>query len=123
MSVFKEEAHFLDSLEKRQKRIWDDSCDLGILRKDLHEAEVVRLREVINTLLKLPGSKITWRAEQPAQQRHYYLVILWGLTHNAPNEYDGTTYNVLYYKGKKKEFFSISKEAVLVTAPKDFEKE
>lgn len=71
-----------------------------------------RLREIINTLLELPGSKIVWREDKPAIQRHYRLVIMWG--RYDEKKYDATVYELLYFNGRRKEFISISAKHQLV---------
>lgn len=111
MGVFKEELHFLTNLEKEQERIWEDSADVGIYTKDI---DMDRMREVITTLLELPGSEVEWKQKAHGwNQRTYNLIIMWGC--NSPNIYDATQIKVNWYKDKKKEFFSIDSRAVLTT--------
>lgn len=105
MGVFKEQANFLLELEKRQKQIWNDSCDLGIEKSYLSDDELNRLRDTIELLLDLPGSKVSWRADSPACQRLYQLVIMWG--RNDDGKFDATIFKILYFKDNRKEFFSI----------------
>lgn len=104
MGMFKEEAYFLEDLEKRQTRIYDDACDLGVEFKDL---DVDRLREVIKDLLDLPGSKLVYGTDLCGTQRQYKLFIAWGQDEEIAN---GTEYEVLYVKDTKyhKEFVSVS---------------
>lgn len=104
MGMFKEEAKFLEFLAKKQQRIWGSSCDMGILKSDMSLRTVNQLRHTIKTLLELPGSKLAWRADQPAIQRDYRLVIMWGASDQV--SYDATIYKVLYFKDRTKEFFS-----------------
>jgi len=100
MGIFKEEVIFLEGLARRQQQIWPDAADHGVLTKDLSIDEWTRLRETIRTLLELPGSEITYKADKPAIQRSYKLVVMWG-------HYHGVEILISYYK-KNAEFFSIS---------------
>lgn len=105
MGIFKEEHHLLMDLANRQRQILNDSCYLGLNRFDMTQDELDRLRETIKTLLQLPGSRLTWSMDEPAVQRSYRLVIMWG--GNGQGKYDATIYEVSYYKGRRGEFFMI----------------
>lgn len=105
MGAFKEEAHFLEELQKQQGQIWNDSADYGISRTDMSAKKVGKLRAVIKDLLELPGSKVEWKANTPAIQRQYRLIIMWSGMYEG--RCDATQYNVLYFKDRKNEFFSI----------------
>ena len=106
MGIFKEEIIFLEELARRQHFIWNDSADVGI---EVSEMDVGRMREVIKTLLELPGSCVTWRVNKPALQRQYQLIVMWSKhdTIGGKDLYDATKANILYFKGRGKEFFSI----------------
>jgi len=109
MGIFKEEIIFLEELAKNQSRIWNDACDVGVNSSDV---DMQRMREVIKTLLRLPGSKIVWKADTPSIQRQYELIVMWSLYDRIDGKdlYDATKVNVLYFNGRGKEFFSIMLE-------------
>ena len=109
MGVFKEEIIFLEELAKKQKFIWNDSNDIGVHSSEI---DINRMREVITTLLELPGSKLTWKADKPCVQRQYHLIVMWSLHSDERvggiKLYDATQITLLYFKGRGKEFFSIN---------------
>lgn len=45
MGLFKETDHYLSSLAKTQKRIYNDACDEGILVEGFHDELCIRLNE------------------------------------------------------------------------------
>ena len=98
MGAFKEEVIYLEELAKKQNQIFWDSADIGISVEDL---DINRMRTTIKTLLDLPGSKIIFKMDNPVVQRQYKLVVMW-------DKYDSTIIDLLYYHGKKEEFFSIN---------------
>lgn len=102
MGVFKEEIHFLEDLNKKQVQIWNDSADHGVYAS--REVKQ-RMRDVVGTLLELPGSKVVFKQNRPALQRQYKLVVMWGRSYEE--WYDATLVDMLYFKGRNKEFFSI----------------
>lgn len=112
MGMFKEQAHVLEDMYRRQTQVWPDSADHGIDFNDMTLEEIERMRTAIATLLNLPGSAITWRAERPAVQRKYRLVIMWGRAHGQL--YDATVYDVLFYHGNGRRLFTIDQRQCLV---------
>lgn len=105
MGVFKEEILFLEGIEKRQTQIWEDAADVGVETSRMTPNERHRMREVVKTLLDLPGSKIEYKAVKPALQRQYRLIVMWGAADSE--RYDATEVHLLYYKDHRKEFFSL----------------
>jgi len=105
MGVFKEQAHILESIESRQHKIWSDSLDIGVSFSELSEGEVTDIRQTIKMLLDLPGSEIIFKANKPAVQRQYKLIIMWGAA--DLDAYDASRYLVSYYKDRNEEFVSV----------------
>jgi len=101
MGVFKEEVNALEDLAKKQVRIYPDSCDFGVVATD----EVKdTMRWVIKSLLELDESEIVWRMDaNGVTQRQYRLTVYFSLE-------DGITFNVLYFRDRKNEYFSIVSE-------------
>ncbi len=97
MGVFKEEVRMVEDLLPQQRRIWPDSCDIGVEATDKVKDT---MRHVIKTLLPLPGSKLIWKSEDKRQYQ-WILRVYW-----SSDEY--TEINVLYFKDRKKEFFSLN---------------
>ena len=110
MGVFKEEIHFLEDLQKRQSRVWVDSCDVGV---SAHKVDLNRARQVVKTLLELPGSEVEFKQNRPAIQRQYKLVVMWGRADDG--WYDATVCNLLYFQDRKVSFFSITRLGHILT--------
>ena len=104
MGMFKEEICLLETLAKRQRRIWADALDYGIYKKDMSKAEVERLRDAAQMLLNLPGSKVLYKVNLPAVQRQYQFIVMWG---RNGKKYDASRCKLSYYKDRKREFFTI----------------
>ena len=111
MGVFKEEARFLEDLMRQQRQIWPDSCDAGV---DATNSLKAQMKQVIESLIVLPGSYLEFKSNMPAVQRTWKLLICWEMD-RGDMLYRGTEYTVGYYKDSKKEFFSIESENVSLT--------
>lgn len=99
MSVFKEEVDELENLARRQRQIYSDACDYGILATP-------EIKDSMRRLLKtLPDVRVTWKSNKPIVQRTYESVICW-------SGEDGTKVRIHYAndKPRKKEYFSIDLE-------------
>lgn len=98
MGVFKEEVQALEELERHQIQIWPDSAERGVVAT---EGVKDTMRSIIKTLLELKESSVVWKSNHlNAIQRHYELTVYFSME-------DGVTFDVLYFKGRGKEFFSI----------------
>lgn len=115
MGIFKEEARYLEDMEKFQIPIYTDACDRGIFATEEVKAQ---MKETIQTLLDLTHSYIEWGTDNAGIQRVYNLLIIW----EADGEMVyGTQYKVGYYKDRDAEFFSIDSKRVELT-PEDMER-
>lgn len=114
MGVFKEEVNALEDLAKRQVRIYPDSCDFGVIATD----EVKdTMRWVIKSLLELDESRVVWKMDTlGVTQRQYELTVYFSIE-------DGVTFDVLYYKDRKNEYFSISSKRAPSLIPAALHKE
>jgi hypothetical protein len=101
MGVFKEEVIALEELMHQQKRIYNDACDQGVTATP----EVKKtMRWVLESLLPLKESRVVWKMDsKDVTQRQYELTVYFSME-------DGVTFDVLYFKDKKKEYFSISEK-------------
>ena len=98
MGVFKEEVEMIEELMKRQKAMFVDSADYGV--EATLEVKAI-MRHVLKTLLPLKESRVAWKMDDSrVTQRQYKLTVYFSME-------DGVTFNVLYYKEPKREFFSI----------------
>lgn len=114
MSVFKEEVSVLEKYAAKQFRIYPDSCDFGVLATAKVKDE---MREVIKTLLELDESKVVWKMDANGiTQRQYELTVYFSME-------DGVTFDVLYFKDRKNEYFSISSKRAPSLIPAALHKE
>lgn len=97
MSVFKEEVKVLEFLKKQQTRVWPDSADVGIEATDDVKSII---RPAIKTLLEFGDSNIISARKHPVIEYEYEFKIHFSME-------DGIIFNVVYFKGNGKEFFSI----------------
>lgn len=100
MGMFKEEIRYLEDLAKQQVRIYSDACDTGVLATP----EIKRdMRDILETLLSLEGSKVIGRQNDSfCVSRDYHLEIQWSKS-------EWTAISVAYINDKraKKEFFTV----------------
>ena len=108
MGIFKEEVRALEDLQRRQSSMWNDSADYGVQATDEVKST---MRWVLKSLLALEESKVVWKMDDNGiTQRQYELTVYFSME-------DGVTFNVLYYKGPKREFFSIDAKRALAYSP------
>lgn len=99
MGVFKEEVNALENLMNKQERIYGDACDYGV--RATREVKDT-MRWAISSLLDLKESRIVWKMDHNGvTQRQYELTVYFSME-------DGVTFDVLYYRDRKNEYFSIS---------------
>jgi len=72
-----EELHDLEELALHQQRVYPDSEEKGVFANDVIKGRKAGewLREIIHTLLRLPGSEIYYRSDGPKIERSYLLQI------------------------------------------------